>query len=284
MKQSHLNEQLKHIGLTDKEALIYGSLLELGGSGFPSSIAEKAGIKRSTAYKILLGLSIKGLVNEIQKRNKIFYQVEKPERLIRHAKSQIQIAEDNLEKAERLFPELQGLYALTAGKPKVRFFEGTEEVNSIYLEMVTPDQKPYEMIAFANAKAFKNNMTFEQVRYFVKEKEKLDIPVRAIVPDTAEDRQFNPTVFDGIHKKYWPKLRYIPADMFPFETEITLYSTDKVAIAKFGNKHPIAVIIEDAVIYGTIKLMFELAWLGAERFDNSHSDSPTSIDHIYKNH
>ena len=55
--------------------------------------------------------------------------------------------------------------------------------------------------------------------------------------------------------------------MFPFETEITLYNNDKVAIAKFGNNHPIAVIIEDAVIYGTIKLMFELAWIGAKSFE-----------------
>jgi predicted DNA-binding transcriptional regulator len=267
MKENRLQEQLKHVGLADKEALIYSSLLELGGGGFPSSIAEKAGIKRSTAYKILLGLSIKGLVNEIQKRNKIFYQVEKPDRLIRHAKSQIQIAEDNLEKAERIFPELQGMYALTSGKPRVRFFEGTEEVNSIYLEMVTPDQKPYEMLAFANAKAFKNNMNFAQVRHFVKEKEKLDIPVRGIVPDTAEDRLFNPTVFEGIQKKYWPQLRYIPAELFPFETEITLYSEGKVAIAKFGNNHPIAVIIEDKVIYGTLKLMFELAWKGAATYE-----------------
>ena len=150
--------------------------------------------------------------------------------------------------------------------------------------MVTPDPKPYEMTDFANAKAFKNNMNIKQVRYCVKEKEKLDIPVRAIAPDTAEDKEFNPVVFEGIKKKYWPKIRFIPAELFPFETEITLYSTDKVAIAKFGNNHPIAVIIEDAVIYGTIKLMFELAWLGAERFDNSYADSPTSIGHIHKNH
>jgi sugar-specific transcriptional regulator TrmB len=284
---SKIAEKLTNIGLTDKEAEIYSALLELGGGAFPSAIAKQAGIKRSTAYKILLSLNIKGLINEIEKRNKIYYQLEKPEKILRHAKDQIQIAEDNLEKAQRVFPELQGLYALTSGKPRVRFFEGTEEVNSIYLEMITPDQKPYEMIAFANAKAFKNNMSFKEVRHFVKTKEKLDIPVRAIVPDTAEDREFNPVVFEGIKKKYWPKIRYIPADMFPFETEITLYSTDKVAIAKFGDKHPIAVIIEDAVIYGTIKLMFELAWLGAERFDNNYQDATTSIQHLHstnKNH
>ena len=202
MKKTNLAAKLKEVGLSDKEAEIYNALLDLGGSAFPSSIASKAGIKRSTAYKVLVGLSVKGLVNEIEKRNKIYYHIEKPEKLLRYSKGQVQIAEDNLEKAQRLFPELQGLYALTSGKPKVRFFEGTEEVNSIYLEMVMPGQKPYEMLAFANAKAFKNNMSFKEVRYFVKEKEKLDIPVRGIVPDTPEDRQFNPTVFEGIKKKY----------------------------------------------------------------------------------
>lgn len=272
MKENRLNEQLKHAGLNDKEALIYASLLDLGGSGFPSAIAEKAGIKRSTAYKILLGLTIKGLVNELQKKNKIFYQVEKPDKLIRHAKNQVQMAEDNLEKAERLFPELQGLYTLSSSnKPKVFYFEGREEVASIYLEMITPGQKPYEMLAFANAKAFKASMSFKQVRHFVKTKEKLGIPVRAIVPDTEEDRQFNPTVFEGIHKKYWPDLRYIPAELFPFESEITIFGTDKIAIAKFGPKNPVGVIIEDEVIHGTIKLMFEVAWRGALTYTETDS-------------
>ena len=263
MKNNNLADKLVHIGLSDKEAVIYSSLLELGGSAFPSSIAEKAGIKRSTAYKILLGLSIKGLVNEIKKKNKIFYQIEKPEKLIRHTKGLIQIAEDNLEKAEKLFPELQGLYSLTSNKPKVLFFEGTDEVNSMYLDMITP-QKPYEMLAFANAHAFKENMPFKQVRHFVKEKERLGIPVRGIVPDTNEDRAFSPTVFEDIDKKYWPQLKFIKPELFPFQAEITLYSNKKVAIAKFGNNHPIGVIIEDEVIFGTLKLMFELAWSGAD--------------------
>ncbi len=265
MKNNTLADKLVHTGLSDKEAAIYSSLLDLGGGAFPSAIAEKAGIKRSTAYKILLGLNIKGLVNEIKKKNKIFYQLEKPEKLIRHSKSLIQIAEDNLEKAQKLFPELQGLYALTSNKPKVLFFEGTEEVNSIYLDMITP-QKPYEMLAVANARAFKDNMTFKQVRHFVKEKERLGIPVRGIVPDTKEDRDFSPTVFEGINKKYWPQLKFIKPELFPFQTEITLYSNKKVALAKFGNKHPIGVIIEDEVIFGTLKLMFELAWSGADNF------------------
>lgn len=265
MKKEQLVEQIHKAGLSDKEAVIYTSLLDLGGGGFPSTIADNAGIKRSTAYKILLGLSIKGLVNEISKRNKIFYQVEKPEKLIRYVKDRIRIAEDNLERAEKLFPELQGMYALAAGKPKVLFFEGIEEVNSMYLDMITP-QKPYEMLAVSNAKAFKKNMSFKEVRHFVETKEKLDIPVRGIAPDTEEDRLFNPTVFEGIKKKYWPVVRFIPEKLFPFESEITIYSTNKVAIAKFGNKNPIGVIIEDVVIHGTMKLMFELAWQGCERY------------------
>ncbi len=264
MQQNHLTDQLKHAGLTDKEALIYSSLLELGGSGFPSAIAEKAGIKRSTAYKILLGLNIKGLVNEIEKRNKIYYQVEKPEKLVRYAKQQVQFSEDNLERAEKLFPELQGMYALSAQKPKVLFFEGRDEVNSIYTDCIT-DQKPYEMLAIGNAKAFKASITEKEIRHFVSQKAKLGITTRGVVPDTAEDRAYNQNVFTGIEKKYWPNMRFIDEKLFPFESEITIYGKNKVAVTKFGNNNVIGVIIEDEVIHGMMRMVFELAWKGCEK-------------------
>jgi len=64
-------KKLEKSGLSDKEALVYLSLLELGGA-FPSKIAEYSGLNRSTVYMVLLNLSVRGLVNEIEKKNKFF--------------------------------------------------------------------------------------------------------------------------------------------------------------------------------------------------------------------
>ena len=75
IKDQILVKKLEKTGFTDKEALIYVSLLELDGA-FPSRIAQYSGLKRATAYDVLTALTIRGLVNEIEKKNKLFYQIE----------------------------------------------------------------------------------------------------------------------------------------------------------------------------------------------------------------
>src|SRR3989338_2618344 len=57
-----LEEALKTIGLTEKEAQVYLSLLELG-RGTVSAVARKAVINRTSGYHLLDGLTGKGLAS-----------------------------------------------------------------------------------------------------------------------------------------------------------------------------------------------------------------------------
>ena len=74
IKNPDVLKKLEQTGFSDKEALVYASLLELGGA-YPSRIAEYAGLKRSTVYNVLLHLSVRGLISEIDKKSKLFYQI-----------------------------------------------------------------------------------------------------------------------------------------------------------------------------------------------------------------
>ena len=263
MTNENIVKSLKNTGLSDKETLVYATLLELGGA-YPSRIAEVSKLNRSTVYKTLLDLSIKGLVNEIEKRNKLFYQVEKPQKLIRYAKDKVQIANEQLHRAEHALPELEGLFSLTSNKPKVLFFEGPDTVQNICNDMVSGAGN-YEMLAFSNAKKFKNYLTPKRLHDFVKSKERLKIKTRAIVPDTKEDRNYNEAVFKGVKKLFWPEIRFIEHGLFPFEAELTIYGTNKVSITKLGGENIIGVIIEDETIHGMLRMIFDLAWKSADR-------------------
>jgi len=92
----NIAERLKKAGLSEKEALTYSALLATGGA-YPSKIAEITKLNRTTIYKILETLSIRGLVTELEKKNKLFYQVEHPRNIEWYAQSQITIARRNLE-------------------------------------------------------------------------------------------------------------------------------------------------------------------------------------------
>jgi sugar-specific transcriptional regulator TrmB len=257
-----LVKELHKTGLTDKEALIYVTLIELGGA-YPSRISEYSGLKRATTYNILATLSVRGLINEIEKKNKLFYQIDKPTKLIKYSNTRIQLAKENLERTERILPDIESLFSMIGNKPKVLFFEGTDTVLSICNDMVSGEGN-YEMMAFSNAKKFKNFLVKNELRDFIKAKERLNISTRAIAPNTNEDKSYNDDVFKGIKKELWPKLKYISEDKFPYEAEITIYGTNKVSITKLGGPNIIGVIIEDKIIHDMMRMVFELSWGNAE--------------------
>jgi sugar-specific transcriptional regulator TrmB len=258
LNNTDLPASLEKIGLSDKEARVYSSLIILGGA-FPSHIAEHAKLNRTTVYKILLGLSVKGLVNEIKKKNKIFYQVERPEKLLRYAKSQVALAHDRVEKAERLIPDFEGLYANFANKPKISYFEGIDGLTDIYEDMIS-GQKKYEMLAFSNASEFASVLPEKFFENFRRTKERLGITTRGIIPDTDKDRGYVPHYFAGYKKDIIPEVRFVPAEEFSFKGEITVYGNNKVAIVNLNKEYLTGLIIEDETIHNMMKMIFELSW------------------------
>jgi len=257
-KNPEILQKLEKSGFTIREAKVYLASLELGGA-FPSKIAEYAGINRSTTYAILQNLSVRGLVNEIQKRNKLFYQIEKPEKLINYAESQILLAEGRLENARSLIPDLEGQYAAVVNQPKVHYFEGREGMIDIYRDMIVGEKK-YEMLAWSNAKQLEHVFPAKFFEEFRRTKERKNIATRGIVPDTPADRSYNEKFFTGYKKEIVPRFRYVAAEQFPFKGEITIYGENKVSIVNLNKEHLTGIIIEDKTIHDMVQLMFELSW------------------------
>ncbi|MES2225456.1 MAG: helix-turn-helix domain-containing protein [Patescibacteria group bacterium] len=257
-----LVEKVKKAGLSDKAAVVYVTLLERGGA-YPSALAKDARINRSTVYKILLDLSVKGLVTEIKKGKKLYYQIERPRKLLRFAKMNVERGKEMLAAAEELLPDLEGMYTLVPNKPKITYFEGKEGVLSIYEDHVRVE-KPYEMVAWANAGYLDQFFPEDFFKFYKKEKGRIGITTRGIVPDTAKDKGFIKAQYAHLPKKFWPNMRHIPAKQFPYKSEITVYGTNKVSIVNIENNTPSGVIIEDPTIHNMMRMMFELSWVGAQ--------------------
>jgi HTH-type transcriptional regulator, sugar sensing transcriptional regulator len=262
MNESMLSK-INKAGLSDKEARVYAALAELGGA-FPSKIAEVTKLNRSTTYKLLLDLSVKGLVNEIKKKNKLFYQIEKPENLIRYAKGQVTIANDNLEGAQKLIPELEGLYSAFNTKPKITYYEGIEGILSIYTDHISVKKK-YEMVAIAYATELEIVLPEKFFENYRRTKERIGITTRGIITDSVMNSTFVDRLYAGYKKEIIPEVRLVPAGKFPFKGEVTLYGVNKVSIVNFNKEHRTGLIIEDETIYNMMRTIFELAWKGAEK-------------------
>jgi sugar-specific transcriptional regulator TrmB len=257
-----LASKIKKVGLSDKEAAVYAALLSTGGA-YPSRLAEITRLNRTTIYKVLENLSVRGLVSELEKRNKLFYQVENPRNLERFAQTQISRAKQQFENVESLLPVLQGLYAHADNKPIVRFFEGREGVLKVYEDHVAP-QAPYEMVAFSNTADLLKFLPEAFRVSYIKKKQKIGIKTRGVLPDTEIDVDYTKTIYKDFPKETWPKVKHIPHKKFPYQSDVTIYGNNKVSIINFSQPQFAGTIIEDKTIHDMMKMIFELAWAGVD--------------------
>lgn len=121
-----INEELQDLGLSKSEVKVYVYLLEHGLS-FTRGIAEGTDISHTNAYNIADKLEDKKIVDEQEKDGKKAYLANSPKSIVR-------MIERKKEKAEQLVGDLEALYNKREGKPKIKFYDGLEQVKDLLRE------------------------------------------------------------------------------------------------------------------------------------------------------
>ncbi len=239
-------ELLRQLGFSDKEAKVYLAGLELGASSV-QKIALRAGVNRATTHVILQSFIKRGLVTVFESRGRNFFAVEDPSLLQKLIHLKTEEEHDRLGRLSRIWPEFSVLYALAEDKPRVRFFEGREEV-----------LKAADFIFQAQEKVLRNIYNVDDLyRVFPKYRrrqtshEVRTIYNRAAGPRTAEeDRRINRIS------------SYVPEDGYPIASDIDIYD-DKIHITSL-RQDLMAFFVQNKEIAETQKSIFDLAKLGAE--------------------
>lgn len=124
-----MEEQIKiltKIGLSDKQAVVYSALLELGEAKM-TDLAKHAKLKRPTVYLVTSELDMLGLVSSVIKGKKKIYSAVHPKRIA-------ELLEFRKNQFQDLLPQLLAKYGSLQGKPKVQMLEGIEGVRQAYQE------------------------------------------------------------------------------------------------------------------------------------------------------
>lgn len=120
---------LRNLGLSQNEARVYLSLLETGLAG-ATKIAQQSKVHRVNVYDAIEKLKDRGLVSEITKNNKKFFQAAHPDNLKNILKTQ-EI------KLQSILPQLQINYDMVEdGKQDVKMYEGFNAIRTIYLRYI----------------------------------------------------------------------------------------------------------------------------------------------------
>jgi sugar-specific transcriptional regulator TrmB len=254
-----LEKELQKLGLSDKEAKVYLSSMELGPSPV-QNIASKAGVNRATTYVMIESLIERGLMSSFEKGKKRFFTAESPDQLLSLLHQEETEAKEKTRQFENILPELKTLFAAAEEKPRLRFFEGVEGLKAIQEDVLKSKYESQEEIVALDEfdKIFPRQDPKGHRSEFVEKMKKEKIVFRVIY--TSKKGKVLPSGKDGEQSER----RYIPSEKFPFATDIVIYG-NKVALGACRGKI-IGVIIESKEISEALRAIFNLAWEGAEKY------------------
>lgn len=118
-------ELLKKLGFSDKTALVYTGLLQLGPSSV-RGLAEHCELNRGSAYEALKWLEERGLVSFYEKEAKQHFVAAPPARLLALAKEELEAVNEAQTEIKRALPELEALYNRGGERPIARYFKESE--------------------------------------------------------------------------------------------------------------------------------------------------------------
>lgn len=245
-------KDLEQFGLSEKKAKVYLASIEMGPAT-AAQIAQKAKINRATTYVEIESLMKIGMMSTFEQNKTTLFSAESPASLKRLVAQKEEQLKAQLSSLDKLLPGLVQMYEYAGEKPKVRFFEGREGLNTIKDEILkTKDKKIKAIFSIDDLnQAFSDE---EAEKYY---KRRLTKKIRLNGLYTRLQGPFKDTAKGD-------ELRIIPRDKFPITVDITIFS-DRVAFSSLKGKL-VGVILESKEIATAFQSIFDLAWEAAEKY------------------
>ncbi len=243
MEQAQLIEVLVGVGLPQKAALIYVSLLRKSRMDV-ADITRTTGIKRATCYEHLEILLEKNFIVRVPIGKRTFYSAHEPQKILADFKKRTEAFESSVE-------AMSALHHQATNKPRVIFYEGKREMARIYDDLfktvgdgysIFPADTFFESFSEAEYDAFDKTMgdhSFKSYDLFVKSK---------YLKRIKEIREKNGS--DGKLSKTLP-------ESFKTNVDVLIYG-DKVALMSLRDLS--AVVIENKDIAELFKQMHSFIW------------------------
>lgn len=243
---ARVESALRRMGLNEKEARVYMTMLELGSQPV-RAIAAASGINRGTTYEILKSLIAQGLVSYFQKTRHQHFVAEDPSKL----EALLTLRNRELEQTRRIVSEivplLQSRIPATDAPTRVRFFEGSSGIRTILedvLRTVEADpKKEYHVYSSADIR----DHLYIGFRDFSEKRVKLGIRVKTISLGKGGK------LFGLDNRKWIPSVNHAPTYQIIYPGKLAMISlTDQ------GN--PVGALLEDASASTTQKIIFDQLW------------------------
>ncbi|AKM82254.1 TPA: hypothetical protein DD449_04140 [Candidatus Berkelbacteria bacterium] len=234
---------LEGVGLHENEAQVYLAALELGPSSI-WDIAIKSAIKRPTCYVLMNNLMFKGYASSTFDGKRHIYTVSSPKQLL-------SAFNRRQEKLAKTLNQLEGLASKSSFKPDVRLYEGKAGVVEVY-NLTLDLGKEEEILIYGNVAVETSYQEF--IADYLKARVKKKIKVRAILPDTLDNRKI--VERDDAELR---ETRFLPIEKFKQKTEVNIFGKS-IAYIAHSEKEPFATVIENSTLADEERSRFNLLW------------------------
>lgn len=234
---------LQNYGLSEKEARVYLTVLELGTS-IASTIARRAELNRATTYTLLEDLKRDGIVNEATKDGVKYYSVISPDVLLNQLEQKYESFKDKV-------PELLALAQKFGNKPKVQFFEGLEWMKKLYSELLISKGNIIRSFLWSHEthpilRAYLNE-------HFVPQRVKNKIKAKVICCDSNDNKAYH-----KMNKKNLIEVKFIKDKEFHLSCGVDIYTGNKVSIVLFSEDEMSGVIVTSKRFHDTMASIFDV--------------------------
>jgi sugar-specific transcriptional regulator TrmB len=242
-------KQLIALGLNESEVTVY--LAMLAGSRTARDLIKTTGIKRPTVYYALGCLQKRGLISKSGREGDAVFTVESFKRLVTIAEEKENEARILTETIGELIPTLESELSPANQKPSVSFFEGTDAVKHVIMDMMYSKNKHIDCIA--PQKNFFWGVSEDFVRLFITERKRRSIHTRNLW-ESEIDKKVLKTYYNELSE-----IRILPKVMQgKFKTTIFLYDDKTLYISSI--KQSYCVLITSQEHHDTMRALFEGLW------------------------
>lgn len=249
-------KNLKELGISHKEACVYLDLFKIGSQPI-AVVARRLDLPRSTAQFLANSLAEKGFIKKTIKNNLTHYTAEDLNKINsilekenKERQKQYENKKQSLEKTKKMLNSITNESIIH--KPKIHFYEGFDGIARVCEDVLTAKEKVRSLVSYTKAHLSKPDKVIIYNRRAAN-----GIFSACIMRDSkmARKRQNN-------NKAELRESIIVDAKKYNWSPEIQLYD-NKVNIVSIDEKF--GVIIESEPITQAMKVLFDLAWIGANQ-------------------
>lgn len=248
---------LTAFGLSEKEARVYVSLLELE-VGSANEIANKSNVNRSSVYVVLESLVEKGFVSTSEGTTVQKYIPCEPEVILQKAREVAGKKAQIENRIEEILPELNALSTGLKKRPKFRVYERPQGLVTALEETINNNQDKLVRVA-ASIGNTKDLLPENYWVDYVKRRHDRKIKMRGIHP------------YDNIAKfmigntktSKYDELALVPEKNFTFPMDMAVYD-DRIHFTT-ADEGGVTIVVQNAGMAEGMKSLFDLAFKEAKR-------------------